>query len=149
MLSKLSKNLSRGTSRSLDLRIHHISKERATLARRTEDRVPLHQTTRPSHNQRRETGRQRKTLGNGASSTRAHGTTLTNAARSSHYCPKSKLQSQIPTPTLILNPTSQSTTRESRSLMQNPVSPSLPHRSNQRIQRNLRKASTSSTHRCG
>jgi len=86
MLSKLRKQLRRRISGILGLRIHHRTKERATLACRTKDKIRTTspQTTHPSHKKRMVMGRQIRTMENGASSIRAHDTTSMNVARSNH-----------------------------------------------------------------
>ena len=81
MMSKSRRNFDKRTSETLDLRIHHRSKARETLARITQQKK---MTTSPRHKQRREMERQIRTPVSGADFIKALGTTLMNVTQSSH-----------------------------------------------------------------
>jgi hypothetical protein len=93
MLLKLRRNLSTRTNGSLGLKI--CNKQSMTKMALTNSLL----NTNPSHRKRRVTGRQRRTLENGAISSKSPGTTSMNVAQNSHWWPRSKTRSQ----TLIQN----------------------------------------------
>jgi hypothetical protein len=81
MLSKLRKNLSRGISGSLDLRMHHNRRrEKETISYRTNEKSRMEnlRTTSLSHKKIRVMVGRRKTLGSGTSSKKSLDTTLMN-----------------------------------------------------------------------
>jgi hypothetical protein len=79
MLLKSSRNLRTRTNESLSMQIHNNQiMTKTTLT----NSLPK---TSPSHRKRRVTGRQRRTLENGAISTKSPGTTPTNVAQNSHW----------------------------------------------------------------
>jgi hypothetical protein len=100
--------------------------------------------TSPSHRKRRVTGRQRRTLENGAISTKSPGTTPMNVAQNSHWWPRSKTRSR----TLIQNMILKILVKD-RSLMQTPLLLLRPHQFNQKNQQILKRGSTFFIHICG
>jgi hypothetical protein len=100
--------------------------------------------TSPSHRKRRVMGRQRKTPENGASSTKALGTTPMNVAQNSHWWPRSKTRSQTLIQNLILK-----IMVKDISSTRTPLLLSRPQQFNQKNQQILRKESAFFIHRCG
>ena len=123
MLSKSRRDFNKRKSKNLDLWIHHGSKERETLTRRTQEKE---RKNSPYHKQIRGMERQRRTMGSGVNFIKFLGTTLMNVAQSSHYWMRSNLQNQILI--LIPNPMPQPLTMGGKLLMQTTLPLLLPHR---------------------
>jgi len=100
--------------------------------------------TSPSHRKRRVTGRQRRTLKNGAISTKSPSTTPMNVAQNNYWWPKSKTRSR----TLIQNLIMEILVKD-RSFTQAPLLLSLSQQFNQKNQQILKRGSTFFIHRCG
>jgi hypothetical protein len=100
--------------------------------------------TSPSHRKRRVTERRRRTLENGAISTKSPGTTPMNVAQNSHWWPRSKTRSR----TLIQN-LIQKILIEDRSSTQTPLLLSRQQQFNQKNQQILKRGSAFFIHRCG
>jgi hypothetical protein len=110
MLLKSSKNLSTRTNRSSDLQIcNNQSMSKTNLTNSVSK-------TSPRHKKRRVMGRQRRTLKNGAISTKSPGTTPMNVAQNSHWWLRSKTRSRTLIQNLILK-----ILVKDRSLMQTPL----------------------------
>jgi hypothetical protein len=90
MLLKLSRNLSTRTSGSSGLQIHN-NQSMVKMALTTSLKK-----TSPSHKKRRVTERRRRTLENGAISTKSPGTTPMNVTQNSHWWSRSKTRSLNP-----------------------------------------------------
>jgi hypothetical protein len=100
--------------------------------------------TSPSNRKRRVTGRQRRTPENGASSTKAPGTTPMNVVQNSHWWPRSKTKSRNLIQNLILK-----IMVKDRSLMRTPLLLLRPQQFNQKNQQILKRGSAFFIHRCG
>jgi hypothetical protein len=96
MLLKSSINLSTRTNGSSGLQIHNNKSMKNTALTNSPPK------TSPSHRKRRVTGRQRRTLENGAISTKSPGTTPMNVAQNSHWWSRSKTRSRNLIKNLIL-----------------------------------------------
>jgi hypothetical protein len=138
MLLKSSRNLSTRTNGSsgLQIRNNQISIKTTLTNNRSK--------TSPSHRKRRVMGRQRRTLENGAISTKSPGTTPMNVAQNSHWWPRSKTRSR----TLILNLILKILVKD-RSLTQTPLLLSRPQQFNQKNQQISKRGSAFFIHRCG
>jgi hypothetical protein len=96
MMLKSSRNLSTRTNGSLGLQIRNNQSMIKTTLTNNFLKTSL------SHRKRRVTGRRRRTLKNGAISTKAPGTTPMNVAQNNHWWPRSKTRSQTLIQNLIL-----------------------------------------------
>ena len=125
---------------------HSSSMEKVSPNGRTKGRARMDslRTTGLSHKQRRTMGRQRKTLGSGASSIRSPNIKPLNVSQSSHWWSRYNPIDQMWDQTLNRNPK-----KGDESLMQNPVPSLAPPRSSPVNLVNQRKVSTPFIHRCG
>jgi hypothetical protein len=138
MLLKSRRNLSTRTNGSSGLQIHNNqSMTKTTLT----NSLPK---TSPSHRKRRVTGRQRRTLENGAISTKSLGTTQMNVTQNSHWWTRSKTRSRTLIQNLILK-----ILVKDRSSTQTPLLLSQPQQFNRKNQQIQKRESAFFIHRCG
>jgi hypothetical protein len=128
MLLKSSRNLSTRTNGSSGLQIYNNQSMKKTSL------TNILPKTSPRHRKRRVTGRQRRTLENGVSSTKAPGTTPMNVAQNSHWWSRSKTKSR----TLILNLILKIMVKDI-SLTRTPLILSRPQQFNQKNQHILKR----------
>jgi hypothetical protein len=138
MLLKSSRNLSTGTNGISSLQIrNNQSMTKMALTNSLSK-------TNPSHRKRRVMGRQRRTLENGAISTKSHGTTPMNVVQNIHWWSRSKTRSR----TLIQNRILKILVKD-RSLTQTPLLLLRSQQFNQKNQHILKRGSFFFIHRCG
>jgi hypothetical protein len=147
MLSKSSKNLSRGISGSLDLRMHHNKAREKEIPNtqnkgQSKDGQPQDNQSKPQT--KKGNGKMKKDTGKWCEFHKIpwHNTDECHSKQS--LVVEMKASESDPGSNSDSEPD-----KGSRSLMQNPVPQSLPPRSIQTNQKSRRKVSTFFTHRCG